>query len=318
MGQTLDFLEPSVAAGVLARAALALESAAENPAARPVVEGELAIRELVISSARKSLGLSGDDYSAKAVTLICESLDNTADELAAKPDLEAAALRLAERGDLPSDRFEVRIIDNVRQFYGKLFDGERVRIEETVHGPDIEQHFGKAAHEGEPDLISLFARFYPGQYPHRSFYLLVAGQREGLVMHVHQAWRLYPSLIEFSPSPDLVGMLRSFAEVYGGVVKVGDAKGKLIIDVALPPGTRSIRAELPHAKPGQKPHLFLTSFFNQKSEATQDLRASLVVSIDLTEYEKVLKKMHWEEPPLPRWRPGDAPLSKPTETNIQS
>jgi hypothetical protein len=310
MAPVLEGLAPGIAAGVLARAALALESRAQNPAAEPIVQDELALRERVIEDARATLGLRPDDFSGSALALISERLDSTADELVSKPDIEGATLRLAERGELSSDRFDIRVADTMREVYGRYFEREVKRIEETVHAPDIEQHFGAPAQEGDPALISLFLRHYSDRFPYRSFYLLVAGQRDKLVMHVHQAWRLYPAVMHVSPSPDLVGMLRNFADEFGSEVRVGDIKGKMIVNASLPAGTKSVTAELPQGKPNAKPERHMTSLFTQKDPLTQELRGSLIVSINMTMYKKLLERMRWEEPPLSRWWLGSAPLTK--------
>ena len=49
----------------------------------------------------------------------------SSDRLLAPPDTESALARLAERGDFPSDLYEINIIANVADIYGNRFDLEK-------------------------------------------------------------------------------------------------------------------------------------------------------------------------------------------------
>jgi hypothetical protein len=69
-----------------------------------------------------------------------------------------------------------------------------------AHFPALRQtindlaEFAKRAAEPAPPYHS-----YPDQYPMRSFVMLVAGQRHGVKLDVHQAWRVYPDIAGMTP-----------------------------------------------------------------------------------------------------------------------
>jgi hypothetical protein len=113
--------------------------------------------------------------------------------------------------------------------------------------------------------------------------------------------------MQMVPSSNLVGLLRNFAEVYGTEVSAGGVTGKMIVNASLPAGIKSISIQIPNVKlgaqrPGAKESRAITSWFLQKNDETGELRGSLIVSINLTEYRKLLKRMHWEDdgPPTKR------------------
>lgn len=300
--QALDDLAPKVAAGVLARAALALEGNA-NPAAEPVFEWELDLRARLILSLQESLGLKVDDFSPAALDQLGDKLDETADRLD-RPNLEAAIRRLSDHGQLPSDRYEIDVIPAMKEqvYRDPAYSAEEERIFQTVRNPDFEQHFGPAQPGADqPFLISLFARFFKGQYPRRNFYLLVAGRRSGEKLTVHQVWRLYPAILKFTPSNDLIGMLRVFAEAYGSEFRLEETGevAKMIVSTAFPQRTKQIKFTI-LGKPSDKQVQALTTYFLEPDKETGYIRSSLVVSINVTKYRELLEDMHWREPTLPR------------------
>lgn len=303
---TIEELEPKIAAGILARAALDLEAAdVPNPSANPVFDWELELRAKLISEFRKNLGLTSDDFSHEARDRLAEELDQKSDELD-RPDIDAAIQRLSSFGTLPSDQYDVQIIDKIRDHvYGPRFSAEYPRILETVRSPDFEQHFGPAQPAArEPFLISLFARFYQGTYPRRNFYLLIVGRRDGTRLEVHQVWRVYPAVVRFTPSNDLVGMLRAFTDAFGSdfIVKQTGEVGRMVVSLALPPNTRTLEIE---SLPTPKPFFhYITSFVQPDIEKPGSFRGSFVVSVNLSRYRELLETMHWEEEPLPRTRPS--------------
>jgi hypothetical protein len=292
----LEKYDSVIAAGVLARAALELESHGSNPAGDPVLADESEIRRAVIAELRAKLGIGPNDESPEVIDILCDSLDELTDELIAEPNSDEALTRLAERGELPSDRFSINIIENIRDFYGEKFSDEEKRIVETIRSPLKEQHFGPPTQSEDPFLISLFARHYPNKFPYRNFYLLVAGQRDGLALHVHQVWRIYPSVARgILISASLIDILRQFAEFYGMDMVIGDQKGRFILSARLLPGIKETQAliDASNSDPRYIGDLFTITFFNQVNPVTGDLRASLAIAIDLRKYRGALDRMGW-------------------------
>jgi hypothetical protein len=103
MIRTIAKLDALTAAGILARAALDLENEG-NPAAEAVLEGESGLRSAILREVRDQLGVRQDDDSPEAIAKIAEFLDDEADVIIGPLDEEGALRRLAESGDLPSDR----------------------------------------------------------------------------------------------------------------------------------------------------------------------------------------------------------------------
>ena len=182
----LETLDEKTAMGILARAALALEDK-WNPAATALLDDEETIRSKVLREARQNLGIQEDDYRPETIEKLSDYLDQESDQLTGVPDTEAALKRLAERGRLPSDLYEIRIIESIADFHRGRFPLEKQLIESTIRSSTKEQHFGAESNTHEPALISLFARQFETRFLYKDFTMLVAAAREGLVLHDESA-----------------------------------------------------------------------------------------------------------------------------------
>jgi hypothetical protein len=157
-------------------------------------------------------------------------------------------------------------------------------IEDSVHHLDRQQHFGPPAKPREPFLISLFAKWFRDEFPFKSFLMLVAGQRRGQSIEVHQAWRLYPSYVKFSDEMDLVDLLRSFADTYGVDLAVGGYTGHFILAAEID-SPAQITVRVPDNTTATVSH------FWQADPKTGKRQAALIVGINLDLYERTLRKM---------------------------
>jgi hypothetical protein len=292
----LDRFDKITAAGILARAALAVEDEG-NPAASTKLPGEEYLRRSLVEELRRRLQIKPDDHSVKTLERLGEALDNECDALLEPTDTESALKRLAEKGDLPSDLYELDIISSIADFHGKKFENEKRLIELTVHAPEHEQHYGPPANPNDPFMISLFAKFFPDQYSLRSFTMLVAGQRQGLVLHVHQAWRVYPSLVNLDGVDDLVTMLRRFSDAFGADIEIGGQKGPFILAANLPTGVpvETSLTFVDPAGPGKQPQkrLLTVSSFVQPSPRDGQNQIALATGIDLSRYREAIKERGW-------------------------
>lgn len=294
-------LDERTAAGILARAALEMD---DQPAAL-VVERELELRRRVLAEVRGELGIAPDDNSEEAKERVGESIELTIEVLLHVDVDNLARVRedLANRGDLPSDLYRIHIIQGIAKFHGVKFDQEKALIEETIRIPDKEQHYGPLGDDG-PALVSLFAKsIVDEKFPGRSFVMLVAGQRSGMQLNIHQAWRLYPDSFDPVGVNDLMDLLRRFIQVFGMEVKARGVSGKIFEVPDFRPGDE-VESTLNPGKPGER-RLFSTTWFVHPRVRPEDEQRALIMGVDLTLYRDYLIR-HGYTPPTTIGR------SKPT------
>jgi hypothetical protein len=293
MSTVIEAFDRVTAAGILARAALAVENEA-NPAAQPTLPDEASIRAKVIEEISKRYGIASVDNQESREKL-CDALDQISDELLGPVDTDIALERLAKKGDLPSDLYEVEIIPNIEQFYGKKFAREKQLIEETVHLPDLEQHYGPPKNPHDPYLISIFAKTFHDEYPARSFIMLIAGERKNLTMIVYQAWRLYPEDLDLTGASSPLDMLKRFALVFGTDLTVGNQHGSFILIGDVPDGKGVlIQGRVPQGPMGKSiKRQFTFSYFRQARPGIGGHHAALMVGIDLDKYREALESHGW-------------------------
>lgn len=285
------------AAGILARAALSITDQ-ENPATEEKIHNEFDIRRQLLVAARNTLGVALDDNSTNTIEQIGDVLDAESESLIEKVDQETVLANLSKKGMLPSDLFDVVIVTNIENFHGKKFKTEKELIELTVKSPDQEQHYGEPVGPDEPFLISLFSKYFPNQYPLRSFTLLVAGQRNGLMLIVHQAWRVYADLVNLDGITDLVEMLERFSDSFGTEIDTGTQKGHFIKSAEIKKGEvfpSTIKIPIRRGPLGKKmggTETTITCFY-QQSPTDENTKASLIVAIDLARYREVIRSRGW-------------------------
>ena len=296
MISTLEKFDNVTAAGILARAALSIEDQ-DNPAGTPKLPEEMGLRLTVLIEARQMLGVLPNDQSPQTLERLGEILDTECESLIGPTDSDLALKRLSERGELPSDLFEIRIIPNIEQFHGRKYPQEKQLIESTIQSPDQEQHFGPPASADEPFLISLFAKHIPHQYPLKSFTMLVAGQRKGLVLDVHQAWRIYPDIVNLRGVTDLVDMLRRFSDFFGAEIELGGKKGHFILAADIPKGQdiqTTFNMNVDVGTSGMKSRKLITvTSFVQRNPMGGLNQVALATGINLNQYAEVLKSRGW-------------------------
>ena len=293
MIDVLEKYDSVTAAGILARAAIAVDDA-DNPACAPRLAGELDIRALLLDGAKRNLADGAD---------VGEYLDALRESIASKVDSAYALTKLAEKGQLPSDLYLLQVIDDIKKFWGSRFDIERKLIEATVFTADREQHFGPPESRSKPFLISLFSKVFVNQNPTKTYTMLVAGQRKGTLLEIHQAWRLYHDLVDTSAAGSLVDLLGRFAGKYGIEVEVGNKKGHLILAEDIPKGdvvtmSYDVFQGVGRRTVGQggvrvEHHVTVTCFVQQNPWGRDVNQAALVVGIDLNKYRKMLDLKGW-------------------------
>ncbi|MBM2715479.1 hypothetical protein JQK88_30595 [Mesorhizobium caraganae] len=282
MIEALKHYDAKQAAGLLARAALSMDYA---DAPSPSPEGEKDVMARVFQEVRAHLGLASEDDSPEALEKITAFLDDESDRLLPPVDTQAALHRLALRGDLPSDLYEVKTINNIAEIYGKHFPLERDVIETTIKRPDVEQHFGPSRKPGEPAMISVFQRLFRTKWPLRDFICVVAGQRDGFIMNVHQSWRIYPARVDIAGAKTPIDLLQRFAAQYGVDLDVDGKKGHFIVSTTT---RRESKVQIISSLPNQR---FTVSHFSQLDKETGATTSSLVIGVNNTKYLAALKEL---------------------------
>jgi hypothetical protein len=298
MIKALAGFDPRSAAGVLARTALALDGDLGNPAVEARVQNEEALRQQILSELRARLDL-GNDYDEEAIERLYQAIEDESDRLLGLPDLDPALERLSERGELPSDRYVVEIQEPVREvakLCGLKPDEEEKLVRLTVREPHGEQHYGPEVSDDQPSLRSLFARRFSNRFPQRDFILLLLGRRDGVVLEVDQAWRIYPAHVDLRGVSTLVEMTRHFAERFGCRIKIGDQAGKFILWARIPwrPGSdiHLIEGEMPQS--GK----FLTSMSFRLNEGEGIAEIAFAMSIDTESYGREVRKLARHDRPF--------------------
>jgi hypothetical protein len=264
------------AAGLLARAALSLGYVEETKGEQEVIVAQL------IDETRERLGISREDNEPGTLSRIADFLDLESDRLLSSTNVELALARLAERGDLPSDLYEIDIIKK-SDIYGSTFPLEKSLIETTIRDFPREQHYGPPRKPHDPAMISLFVRSFRTKWLLKDFVMLVAAKREGFKLYVHQAWRIYPSKVNMAGADNPVGLLQRFADVYGAEIEMGGRKGNFFFFSATPaPDTFRFKTD--------KPRQITVSQFAQNDSSGRP-NSALIVAIDLDKYKRTLKAL---------------------------
>jgi len=291
MNDLLERYDKRTAAGVLARAAL-LAANGEPTGTKSIVENEPALWSALIEQARAKLGFKPEDKSPEVFERIGSYLDDESERLIGGTDTTAAFERLIRRGEFPSDLYKIRIIPNIKVFFGKDFDREKSLIERTVRLPTKEQHFGGSPqNRNVPQLVSLFAREFKTPYPAKNFTMLVTGKRgDKNILEVHQAWRVYASQVNMFGARDLVELLRRFADVYGYDILVDGQRGRFfLVSSGFVPASTEIQVQIGGKL--QSKNVTVTRF-TQLDPDTGKTQAALVMAVDLDLYRKTLE--HWD------------------------
>jgi hypothetical protein len=268
----------SAAAGLLARAALSLGYVEESKGEQETIIAQL------IEETRNRLGINQEDNAPDTLSRIADFLDSESDKLLSPTNTDLALGRLAERGDLPSDLYEINIIKTVSDIYGSRFPLEKSLIETTVMDFAQEQHYGPPRKPHDPAMISLFVRSFRTTWPLRNFVMLVAAKREGFKLHVHQAWRIYPPKVNIAGADTPVQLLQRFA-VYGAEIEIRGKRDHFFLFSATP-APSTFKFDMGRAKDRN----IVISQFNQNDSRGRP-NSALIVAIDLDKYKMTLKEL---------------------------
>ncbi|HEX3681054.1 MAG TPA: hypothetical protein VHU83_00835 [Bryobacteraceae bacterium] len=191
-------------------------------------------REKLLHELRQKLKLSEDDQSPRAQAEIFDTLSSEISKYALKDsDIRQIKARLGARGDLPPGAYEIDIDPAVRG--GLASRGIRPsHIEEAVRAPDALRHLNSQTCEF---LVSLFVKRV-GSGKH-AFTLFVVAQRDGYLLRVRDALRVYDADVNREHATEPLAVLRAFLNKYGLPVRMGPKSGLLLLNEVFPfVGTR--------------------------------------------------------------------------------
>ena len=277
MIEALKGFDRNTALGVLSRAALAVLSSTSNPSAQPVLEHEAEIRQQLILEVANRIGLSADLSDQNVRDKLSDALDEEAEILDLPVDSDAALTRLSERGELPSDVFDVVVYESLREVYGDAMKQEHQNILLTVRSPEAEEHFGPSISPDRPALVSLLGRRLPAHPRRAGFYHIVAGERSSTKLNVQQAWRIYEDEIDLIGAGTLMGALKLFAERYGVTIKCGDQVGRFIPWALVPPNTPILEAV---AVP-RNSRIHSSMFVKRRSDGFTEVAFAMTINVGL-------------------------------------
>ncbi len=294
MISVISKFDHKTAAGILARTALAITDYG-NPASIARIPDEERIRETLLSEIRSKLQITSNDQSEGSIDRIAEQLDIESDKLIGAIDEKSVLSSMAAKGYIPSDLFEVSVIDQVKEIYGKNYASEELNILSTVKSPDQEQHYGTPSSPEQPFLISLFAKNFENKFPLKSYTLLVVGQRNGLQLSVHQVWRVYHDRVDLSNITDLIDMLQRFSDKFGAEIEVGGVKGHFFRELNFEksaPFTNRLKFKfLSDGKLIEDPKRLITfTAFTQNEPSTGKVTSAMALAIDLKLYKDFLRQ----------------------------
>lgn len=295
----LQSYEPLTALGILSRAAFSIESDG-NPAASIQLPNESIVRQAVLDEMRSNLGVLKNDLSETAIEKVSDALDAEMSKIVGDTDVDAVLEKMSEKGQVPGDLYKLNLVDGVKQVYREHWYLEQDNIFTTVRDANREQHFTPILGDQNQPLISLFSREFTEKIPSHSFTMLVIGQRSGLDLTIHDAWKVYADEVSLIGAEDLVGILKRFSNVYGREFKLNGVSAKFLLnaDIDASPAIENTieiqnryRLNSKRLKTFPPTEFVLTHFVGKRSDGTS--YATLTFSIDLIKYRQALKRHGW-------------------------
>ena len=138
-----------------------------------------------------------------------------------------ARKRLGQKGILPPAAYKTKFADEFLDVCEPLGITKK-EVAQVINSPDMFEHFIPEVKTENIEAISLYAKsIFNGADPYS---LLVDARREGDVLYVHFAIRVYHSDIDVSGIAKPTDLLREFTNKYGSEMSIGTQKGKLILN----------------------------------------------------------------------------------------
>jgi hypothetical protein len=227
----LKQFDPRRAAGILSRAALALESGGVNPAAAPIEADELNLRRKLIEDLTTSIRNSFRQSSeAEIGERVISNLDDAIAKLLKPQDETAAIERLSLNAALPSDAYEVTFDRHlIKSFLPVVPFDDRKLVQKMIRAPQLQEDFGPGLTPKEPAPISLFGEWYNFGRERDRFLLIAAASREqSKRLLVNQFWRVYSSDVNLHSVRTLADVFEKLTSKYGFEFEVSGWHGRFL------------------------------------------------------------------------------------------
>jgi hypothetical protein len=278
-------LDPNEAMGILARAALALETDVSNPDAAVRSEKEDHIRHQIYDIAASKINLSSvsdDPYQA------AEWISAQLDDIAPAYNHDTTRARLAESALLSSENYDVTFAES---FTNKAAHGavDKDVALKVIKDPDAVSDWGLDQSSGF-SMQMLLGRWIGSPIDRSFHFALVVCDKSEAVLNVHDMWRVIPSIVDISAAADLLDVYRRFCVYYGFTVRAGGKSGRFIdnvvirkpIDGATPDGKNAIHFDVP-----KNEDMVLTFMARDRGE---DIDLAFVAAINIKRYVRDLRR----------------------------
>ena len=202
MTQTLKQFTADQRALLLARIA---QRYLPNPGIDPQPEispDDAALQERVLEEIKAHLRIASEEEPDAQKALINYLSEGMSRAVLENADLKAIEYRLGQRGTLPISSYKVKFDDDL-----KKSGVTTKRVQDAIYKADQIQHLHYSEPEQPDKNLSLFLKHHLSS-DQDSYTLLVLGRRQGSVIHVFEAWRVYHSEVDLSSARTPLDFLR--------------------------------------------------------------------------------------------------------------
>ena len=190
MTQTLKQFTADQRALLLARIA---QRYLPNPDIDPEISpDDAALQERVLEEIKAHLGIGSEEEPDAQKALINYLSEGMSKAVLENIDLKAIEYRMGHRGALPISSYKVTFDDDLKHS-GVTTE----RVQEAIYKADQIQHLHYSEPEQPDKNLSLFLKHHLSS-DQQSYTLLVIGRREGNVIHVSEAWRIYHAEVDIA------------------------------------------------------------------------------------------------------------------------
>ncbi len=200
MTQTLKEFTADQRALLLARIA---QRYLPNPGIDPEISpDDAAIQERILEEIKAHLRIASEEEPDAQKALINYLSEGMSRAVLENIDLKAIEYRLGQRGALPIRSYKMKFDDDL-----KKSGVTTQRVQDAIYKADQIQHLHYSEPEQPDKNLSLFLKHHRSS-DHDSYTLLVLGRRQGSVIHVFEAWRVYHSEVDLSSARTPLDFLR--------------------------------------------------------------------------------------------------------------
>jgi hypothetical protein len=190
----------------------------------------------LLEEINKRLGIEGiaktPEAKARLFQFVANELVSVATDTA---HLREARERIGQKGWLRPGLYEVKFAQPFT--HSATFGVRRSHVEQALSNPDAIEHlFPEKKGLVEVAPLSLIAKRIDVGKNKDSFFLLVVARRQGFVLTVQMAWRVYPEDVAVRAGTTPLEMLRAFVEKYGLVQRIAGKEAKFFDYMAIPWG----------------------------------------------------------------------------------